>query len=416
MFDPGTLQKASRAFWGVVVLLCMCGLVASTASMFVTMSEPGAMPGPAHVPEPLPQAGPVLTDPDPWHGLKNISKDEWLKRVRKNVGKVSLDEYDIVRAFPPEDFTPPGLLNFMDEDYFKEALEDETGQGLCIITVVDAFYVDFIPPLIKSIAESHPQAKTIVYTSQTNTTRWIEAMYTLQTAYNIVTEKYSIEEIPEFQDLPRKVAGSSLFAMLRFVNYGNKLKRHGCKFSYIIDSDSFVFKSSNVRYETILKWHTKRILENRLPFDNVVRPQKDDFGCNQTVARRLSGLHFVVNDPWYEYVGPCLEIIKRLAFNTKAAGKWCSAKSHGHFLDEHALWVAARLCAVGPGERVPVHQVLVHRPVHGIHVHNRDFAGKDDQRYWCERVPQMIPTLSRFARNRYAQLNKKAHCEQFLNI
>lgn len=182
-----------------------------------------------------------------------------------------------------------------------------------------------------------------------------------------------------------------------------------------MDSDSYVFKSSNVRYETILKWHAKRILETRLPFDNVVRPPRADFGCDPAIAKRLTGLHFVVNDPWYEYVGPCLDIIKRLAYNTSAAGRWCSARSWGAFLDEHALWVAARLCAVGPGERVPDPCPNEMRPIHGIHVHGRNFFSMEDKRYWCERVPDMMPTLSGLATSRYTEMNNKAHCEQFQN-
>ena len=119
----------------------------------------------------------------------------------------------------------------------------------------------------------------------------------------------------------------------------------------------------------------------------------------------------MANKPWFEYVGPCLDIIKRLAYQPTEAEKWCSAKSAGVFLDEHSLWVAARMCAVGPGE--PTQKPYDHlRPVHGVHVHGRNFYGKEDKKYWCETVHPIEPTLSGMAVQRYKQITSKANCAE----
>ena len=132
------------------------------------------------------------------------------------------------------------------------------------------------------------------------------------------------------------------------------------------------------------------------------------------MARCLSGLHFVVNEPWYAYVGPCLDaILKRLVEDPGdvVTGSWCAARHD--YLDEHALWVASRLCGFNPGPRIDETDFDINRPLHGMHVHGRPFATDADRRYWCSRVAPIVGELpNEIAGPRYRQQTGIASCRK----
>jgi len=84
---------------------------------------------------------------------------------------LSLQQDEIVEAYPPIDFEPPEMLDFLSESYFPKAFDDKTGKGLCIAIFVDGEFVAFLATLIESVMKSHPGAKTIL------SSRLIKARY-----------------------------------------------------------------------------------------------------------------------------------------------------------------------------------------------------------------------------------------------
>lgn len=92
------------------------------------------------------------------------------------------------------------------------------------------------------------------------------------------------------------------------------------------------------------------------------------------------------------------------------AEKWCSTSSKGHFLDEHALWVAARLCGVNPGKRIDEGGNDI-RPIHGMHVHNRYFLSDADRGFWCQIIPPLLEMVPKNILPRFLEMNQRANCK-----
>lgn len=83
------------------------------------------------------------------------------------------------------------------------------------------------------------------------------------------------------------------------------------------------------------------------------------------------------------------------------------------YLDEHALWVASRLCGINPGPRIDETDFDINRPLHGMHVHGRPFATDADRRYWCSRVAPIVGELpNEIAGPRYRQQTGIASCRK----
>jgi hypothetical protein len=65
---------------------------------------------------------------------------------------------------------------------------------------------------------------------------------------------------------------------------------------------------------------------------------------------------------------------------------------------------------IDPGKRADSSNWKQGRPVHGIHVHGRDWDSESDRLLICQRVPLVIPHLTGLAKIRYAELLNRAHC------
>ena len=144
----------------------------------------------------------------------------------------------------------------------------------------------------------------------------------------------------------------------------------------------FFFRSPATQNKTIVRWHAERMARTRQgPFDNVLRPEADFLGCSTPSGERLTGLHFVAWEPWVQLVGPCIRKASR-TLASDGVSDWCSAKQG--FLDEHLLWLSARLCGLDPGPRMTSATISQERPIHGYHAHSRQLAHPSDRPSVCD--------------------------------
>lgn len=349
--------------------------------------------------------------------------DVYSARLTAALALLDVTESSLTLHYPPKSWSPPGLMHFTESEAFKQGLQDETGKGLCVVSIVDEAYADFAVPFVYSLILSHPDSKALIFSMGETSwwwpwwdspTSWESATRTLTDELDVARDRFSFIDMPEWRRVPRSLSGSSVTAMLRFTNLREHLLHHDCTFTYIADSDIYFFKSPSTANKTILKWHLERVQETQRPFDNLERAEKDAFGCISDSGRRLTGLHFAVTRPWYDFVGPCLErIINGLIEEPALVRTYCSATSVGHFLDEHVLWMGARLCGVYPGADNPsfnMTRLSVPRPVHGLHVHNHDVEPVD-RHAWCSTIQRVLPYLEGLARHRYELANANAGCE-----
>jgi hypothetical protein len=145
-------------------------------------------------------------------------------------------------------------LAFMSEEWFKEGLVDDQGQGLCVVTAVDGAYVDFVPAFVSSLYWSHPRSLAIVLSPKSLPSHIRDVLSTSGVppqSYRLIVD-HLLESVTGNTAHSGRYGGSSKMAAARFLGI-EPLAGNGCRWVYYSDVDVFFFRSPATQNKTIVR-------------------------------------------------------------------------------------------------------------------------------------------------------------------
>ena len=157
--------------------------------------------------------------------------------------------------------------------------------------IVFVFYVfgnhkKYIPCCVYGILKSYPKAYVKVFVDGTLNTRENQALAVIPSdRYTILQNYFSGIELKR----SKMIHGSKM--VLRWLIPHHELK--GFKYAYFGDIDMLIIKES----PSLLDSHIQHMEQTGLPFSNAVR----------TGTKRLTGLHFIDIDRYYQKVGGIID-------------------------------------------------------------------------------------------------------------
>eukprot|EP01138_Halocafeteria_seosinensis_P004612 gb/GECG01004718.1/.p1 GENE.gb/GECG01004718.1/~~gb/GECG01004718.1/.p1 ORF type:complete len:418 (+),score=19.83 gb/GECG01004718.1/:1-1254(+) len=247
--------------------------------------------------------------------------------------------------------------SFLREDYFLRALNDTQGDGLCVTTVVDSRFEDFAPTFAYSVLATHPKSKAFVHFMRPVPQR----LCRLMDHTNISRARWTFRYDPVLTSYQRRIGRSSMAAASRYFLRDAKMERE-CRFIYYSDSDMFF---TLYRRDSILSWHAKWMAITKRTWYNLERPTSKAKGCPGSTGKRLTGLHFIVTQPYMKQMTHSMSMVQTLTLSSNVQN-WCAAKRG--FLDEHLLWLIVRLSGEDPANPS---NFRLKRLVPGIHINHR---------------------------------------------
>ena len=223
-----------------------------------------------------PLLGWIFSEKLKWSILECVDLD---KHCSKRATTLSINKVPPIRNFTLRnmteesihDFSSPGNKcndpSFLKEDYFQKSLKDKDGDGLCVLTVVDARFQDFAPVFAYSILATHPKSKAFVYFLNAVPKRLVNVMKST----GMEKTQWSFRQHPTLNKYKRQMGKSSSAAAARYFLRDADVERE-CQFIYYSDVDVFFTKLGN---ETLLSWHAKKLLKTQQPWYNVQRPLRE---------------------------------------------------------------------------------------------------------------------------------------------
>ncbi len=183
-------------------------------------------------------------------------------------------------------------------------------------------YERFLPYYVYSIEKAYPSVDIIIFYNSTLSTK--VRKYLNSKSFVKVHENF-FEEYDFFKNY--KILGGGGMTLLRclipkeyFSNY---------EFVYFGDVDVLILKD----YHNLFDYHKQQAIKANLPFSNKVRLLP-----NGNLSRRLTGLHFIITEPYYNKVNPIIvKILENDSFRINIIEKVNRDEEFLYVLNEEAF-------------------------------------------------------------------------------
>ena len=296
------------------------------------------------------------------------------------------------------------------------AAYDQTGEGLCIFTIVDQNprYMSFVPLYVYFALAAYPAARVVIVNDQGFPEDVVAAVQAALRELRLTNSSAVLLTDPSATLKVARVGKSSLVAALRFLYDDPTGALDGCDFVYTGDVDILIDREP----VSLLAYHTLRMLATGQPYDNIRRNISPKAACRGFDGERLSGLHMVLYEPYRQRTAAARKLLLEMMERGDVA-HWCCTK--GDFCDEHLLFQLVWRSGLHPGYVTPIgaYQALeAIRPFHGYHYsalrHGTQSATVSESRrqYLCPHLSIASRLLPKQKAHPLAMLNilKSANC------
>lgn len=172
-------------------------------------------------------------------------------------------------------------------------MEMSSGERVCITTYVFGAYSKYIPYYVYSVLKSYPDYYVKIFIDKELNFLEKKCMDLIR---HDLSDNFSICE-NSFQDYDflneMPICGGGKI-ILRWLIPEEEFD--GFDYIYIGDVDFFIIRED----PTLLESHINHCRETQLPFSNKIRLMPDSYDRSD----RLTGLHFIIKEPYYEKIGP----------------------------------------------------------------------------------------------------------------
>jgi len=296
------------------------------------------------------------------------------------------------------------------------ATQDQTGEGLCLFTVVDQNprYMSFVPFYVYFALAAYPAARVVVVNDKSFPKYVVADVQAALRELRLPNSSAVLLADPSATLKVARVGKSSLVAALRFLYDDPTGALDGCDFVYTGDVDIFIEREP----VSLVAYHALRMLTTGQPYDNFRRHISPKAACRGFDGERLSGLHMALYEPYRQRTAAARKLLLEKLRRAEME-HWCCSK--GDFCDEHLLFLLVWRSGLNPGYVTPIGTFEAFepmRPFHGYHYSFLKFSSRNAtvsesrRQYLCPRLAtavRLFPKMNEKPR-RLLQILASANC------